>query len=615
MGFANPAGLLFSIFIAALIFLYFWERSRQRYDVPSLLFWEAVPEAVVQRRRFQPDALFWLQLAALAALILAVANPYRVESSADDVSQRMLLVFDLSASMQAREADTDRFGMARAEALRVIAGAPPQTRFAVIGAGRHTFVEDEFDDDRDAVARFIGAMEPFDVAARIEPALMLARQMGARSDTATEVHVFTDLDRSSVDERLREGMHWWPFGRADDNLAIVALEPSHPILTPGKRADVHVTVRNFGNRERHGSLTLSIDGRSAGVELFTAPPGTELGFLFAGITGTGVVEARLNDDDALWVDNRRYGWIPPARERRITVSSPDPAMFGALTRIGAAAGFSVVTEADAPSGDVSDINVWHRSVPNRMPDGPTLLIAPEVEIESLQPLDTFDDAEVVDWRPEHPALRDLDLGGLPRFGGIRAGRPPAWGDVVVTGLSGGREIPLVVAGRFGDYPVAIVAADLAASGILATDQEPTLLLLLNLFEWLIGAAEQSPITETGQTIDLSGGEPSPIDIVDPRGRRFAVSAEGAAALDLDRAGRYAIERDGRESGWLLANFASAAESDIGRVPTAPFRAEAQRQSTRHATSGSGGARNLLYVVACCLLIAEWMRATRTYSDG
>lgn len=612
MGLLNPAGLAFSVFIAALFLLYFWERSRQRYDVPSLMFWEAVPEAVVQRRRFQPDPLFWLQLAALSLLVLALANPYRSGDTAAGSAATVVIVLDQSASMQAREDGGSRFEMARAAALRIVEDAPAGTNFAIIGAGRTASLAEGFAGGS-AAAGLLRGLEPVDLGAAIEPGLLLARQVAARAPAAVETHVFTDLPADAVDERLRAGMNWWPFGTSDDNLAIVDLQLATAAVAPASGAGVHVTVRNFANRERHGSLTVSVGDRVAGVELFTAGPGSQHAFFFANVGGAGIVEARLNDDDALAVDNRRYGWIPPPRQLQVAIKTRDGDFLAALERIGKAAGFALLPiEGDRSHRTDADLAIFHRSVPRRLPDRPTLLIAPESSFDSPSPVDEVAGATVVDWQPEHPALRGIDPVSLPRFASMRALPAPAWGETVITALAERRELPLVIAGRHGQQPLAIIAGDLATDGVLTTEQEPALLLLVNLIAWLTRAQAQTPVHATGQAVELAGFDTA-VAVVDPAGARVDLSPPALPLLRLDRAGRYEIIGGDGDSQWLLANFTDSDESDIGRAASEPLRVAAPTQRDA-ATPGTTG-RDLLLLLTAVLLSIEWHRASRRNADG
>ena len=108
-----PLGLLLGLLAAPLIAMYFLRIRRERVTVPSLLLWEALAKTEKLARpfdRFRNNLLLWLQLLALAALVLAFARP--VFSGAIAANRSLVLVLDTSASMAATDVAPDRRGAA-----------------------------------------------------------------------------------------------------------------------------------------------------------------------------------------------------------------------------------------------------------------------------------------------------------------------------------------------------------------------------------------------------------------------------------------------------------------------------------------------------------------------
>src|SRR6185295_7053817 len=64
MGLGNPAGALGLIAVAILVALYLWDRRRHVVPVATMFLWRQIPPQTLERRRFRPDLLFWVQLAA-----------------------------------------------------------------------------------------------------------------------------------------------------------------------------------------------------------------------------------------------------------------------------------------------------------------------------------------------------------------------------------------------------------------------------------------------------------------------------------------------------------------------------------------------------------------------
>jgi hypothetical protein len=125
--------------LLALGALIVWLHSTQpvRRIVPSMQIWLTLPDmaGVSKRRRRlpKPSALLFLQLAALVALVLALAQPFLGARPAD----HLVLVLDSSAEMNVSVDGVRTFDTARTEienALRARNGAAPQ-RVSIILSG------------------------------------------------------------------------------------------------------------------------------------------------------------------------------------------------------------------------------------------------------------------------------------------------------------------------------------------------------------------------------------------------------------------------------------------------------------------------------------------------
>lgn len=619
MAFGNPSALLFSILLAGLILLYLWERRQRRVDVPSMLLWEVVPEAVIRRHRFQPDSLFWLQLAALTMLILGLADPYFDTGAGIAPPRRVILVLDLSASMQTNENGGSRLDLAREAALRVIHAAPADSEIMLVGAAREPSIVVPFGRDRVEMIELLSRLRAKDVAIQLEPALAMAQRFASAAPGDTAIHVFTDTLRADVGETWRAGTHWWPTGSRGDNLAIVDVQTNQGVLQASRRTAARVSVRNFGRTEMHGALAVSVSGDTIAHELFTAPPADVTSFHIPAIDSSGLMEITLRADDALALDNSWRTWLPPFRSIRIGLVGAGPDLAASMARFDAAS--TALTVGDLPDSPTPaeladfDVIVFHRVVPAILPDAPTLWIAPDLDIETQRALPDLPDASVIDWS-DHRVLRGIQPQLLGRLTAVKRMTPPPWGEVVVSALSeaaAGSEVPLLVVGQRGGHRAAILAADLGSVPFLASDREPLLLLLANLIDWLDDRQAAVEVVRTGDSRTLDGSHASPVSVVDPRGDVADVDDE-APVLDFDLAGIYRIRRDDGGETTIVANFTDATESDVGRPASAPHEA-APVDRPRYARGADDGVGAWLYAVAASLLLAEWLFAARTEAHG
>ena len=191
-GIANPLGALAFLALAALLALYLRVRRRQAIPVATLFLWRRVRAPVVPPRRFRPDAIFWLQVAILAALAAGYVRPYLDRATGAAPSARLLVLLDVSASMQAREPEGVRFDLARARAEREIARLASSDEAMLVTAGARAGVVLRWSTDRPLARRRLEELSALDVPTDLTPALELALSEG-RARAGTRILVLTDL--------------------------------------------------------------------------------------------------------------------------------------------------------------------------------------------------------------------------------------------------------------------------------------------------------------------------------------------------------------------------------------------------------------------------------------
>ena len=129
MSFLAPWALLWLGSVPVLIWLWRLNATRRQTRISSLIpFEHLLRRPSRRRRRLVVNALFWLQLAALAGLALALAQPMLVRSRARTV----LVILDTSASMGAERRGLQVFEEAKRTLLARIARASPGDRFFVV---------------------------------------------------------------------------------------------------------------------------------------------------------------------------------------------------------------------------------------------------------------------------------------------------------------------------------------------------------------------------------------------------------------------------------------------------------------------------------------------------
>jgi len=160
MTFGHPFLLLTLLVIPLAIGLYaLAERRRMRYAVAftNLSVLAAVARRAPAWRRLLPFAVFLL---ALASLCVAVARPHRTTSVAKNRAT-VILVVDVSGSMQARDVKPTRLGAAQAAVRTFLKRVPKNVRVGLIAFAGEADVAAPPTTDRQAVLDSVDALGGF----------------------------------------------------------------------------------------------------------------------------------------------------------------------------------------------------------------------------------------------------------------------------------------------------------------------------------------------------------------------------------------------------------------------------------------------------------------------
>jgi hypothetical protein len=611
MGLLNPFNLVWLLSVGALIAIYMRSRSRPTLEVSSLMLFDERTAPMVERGRLRIDLLFWLEAAALGALTLALAGLYMRGGGPASRVKRHALVFDLAASMGARENGSSRLADARREAMRIVASASPADQFCVIGYALEPQQLKPWSADRDGISAAIASLRPAAVALR--PAALTAALMQARD--ADQVELFADrIPAGAAPDAMAGRIKLHQIGASDDNVAIVSLDPG----TPGSRRG-RCLIRNFSSRPKVCELVISADGREAMRSPLVIPPRTQSVEIFGPLMAGGLIEARILQSDALEADNRRYAWAQSNRPVRALVVSADAAVRDDLARVLLAVNENFVITAIDPahmqsvltdSGEPFALVAMHELDDPRIRTAARVLIFPrpggEVVVTAtlgaseLQTVavGTQDTAGGVTPAPlAHPLL----------LGMTRVIAPPESMEVLAQGAGPGRtgSIALAAAGRNASGRLGVIAFDVRDHLLLDPDRLDALVLVVEMLKSL-AAPDGLQIVSTGSfvPIPVSGRA----QVTAPDGSRFDLAAErsGIARLRPMLAGRYTIESPGHVES-VYANYYDAEESDLAVKPASFRRAEsgdnlglADRMSTSRVQPLTGA----LLMVGLAAFLAE-----------
>ena len=586
VGVANPLGAAALAALVVLVALHLWDRRRRVIPVSTLFLWQRLPAAPLERRRrLRPDVLFWLQLVLLLAIALGYLRPWVVTAGTPRDAPALLLVIDVSASMQAREADGTRLEQARVRAAGLVRD---DTDTMLVAAGRQPRVVVRWTRDATRVRRRLETLEGLDVAGDLGPALALA--VGeARVRPGTRVAVFTDVppEATGLPADDLAAVDYVQLGRTDDNVAVSRLTVDAPPFVATANGSATVVVRNHGGAARDVRLEAVVGDRPwTRRTVALAPHGTATVRLDQP-PAAGVLTVTLETRDALAADDVALGWMAPGAPADLLVVSETPARanpFVALARAmpGGRAEVVALARATAALADSADgrIVVFDRVAPPELEPARALYMAPPVG-STVCPVEAVaDETAVVDWEGDHPIVAGqsgLEAIVVPRASVLAT---PSWGTAVALAASRRQTFPFLVAGERGTRRVACLAATLTTP-LAASDQLPLLLLTLGTLAW------------------LDPGDDAPLVV-----RTGFPARDGATAVVADHIG---AQRVGTRL--VLASLQDDDESAIGRDGGGTWPATARVVPAR-----SSGAHEIgwwFYLGGALLLAGEWAVWWRT----
>src|SRR5215468_10852305 len=133
MSLANPVALVWGLLLVPVVIFYILKIRLKRVPVSTVLFWRQIfdekrPRSLWQRLRHLISLL--LQLALLGLLVAALAEPFFSWEALS--AQRIILILDNSASMNATDVAPSRLARAKEEAHQVIQGLRFRDEMAIV---------------------------------------------------------------------------------------------------------------------------------------------------------------------------------------------------------------------------------------------------------------------------------------------------------------------------------------------------------------------------------------------------------------------------------------------------------------------------------------------------
>ena len=330
MQFAQPLALFALLSIPIIIVLHLLRPRRQSITVSSTSLWT---EALRERQRglglqklFRNLSLLLLVLAALVAA-LALAGPRWLTASSEH--QDIVLVLDVSASMQARFGSSTRLDEAKALALQLIDGLPSDGRALIMTSAGKAVLRSGFERNGPLLRRTLAAVRASDEAGQPRDALALATSLLRNRDDG-QIYFITDgafddeigLSGARIQYRLVGQGEGEGLGANARNVAITRFD----FRTEPGRADrfqVLLSLRNYTDASLTLPTSIMLERRQLFARSVEVAAGTTrtLVMPFAG-KARGRATARVKYDDDLSIDNQAYAVANISEPTHVLLFSP-----------------------------------------------------------------------------------------------------------------------------------------------------------------------------------------------------------------------------------------------------------------------------------------------------
>src|SRR5207247_7100640 len=175
MTWLNPIAFAFLALIPVVLVLHALRYRRRDVRVSTLFLWESVlreAHGSLGLQRLIQNLPLLLQLLLVCVLTAVLANPVLTRMVTEN--KDIVLVLDISASMQTRTPQGTRFAQAQQRALEVLQTLPRGRQMALITAGRQPQVVLFFTADKDVLREAILSQQPSDAPGNMRDAVLLA---------------------------------------------------------------------------------------------------------------------------------------------------------------------------------------------------------------------------------------------------------------------------------------------------------------------------------------------------------------------------------------------------------------------------------------------------------
>lgn len=361
-----PAGIWGLLSLALITALYLLRRRSKSVQVPSLLLWKLSANEQLASRPFQKlkkNLLYFLQMLLALLLVLALMRP----AVSGGMRGETVMVFDLSASMQARGGSGTRLEAAQRKALALLDGMHEGDRVTVLAAGRAMETRITRSADLNRVRGVISALRAENGAADMDGAVSLALAM-RRDVEGLNIIVFSD-DYESVG-----AVQVVRVGQGADNRAVLSLSAAD--------GQAFARVANYGAAAEL-TLELYADGALCDMAGLSLEAGEIRSVVMQSPPEFDTLRVCIAQEDAIAADNERWYTAQGESVYRVALAGENIFLEKALLLRKDIALLRTTVQEAQEMGDI-DLYVFDGALPENLPaQGAVLAVAPGGAVDDI----------------------------------------------------------------------------------------------------------------------------------------------------------------------------------------------------------------------------------------
>lgn len=584
--FLVPAAFGLLALLPLIVLMYLLKLRRRPQQVPSTLLWrrsvlDLIANAPFQRLR--NNLLLWLQLLILLLLILALARPMLKLGGSG--GETIILMLDLSASMQTEESDGEtRLEKAKTLALQTVdnmsGGENPfarlgkQDEMLILGFSDTPIPLQSMTQDKALLRSAIRGAEArdtqtnlTDAAYILEEKAMITRDGAIEPNPKARVILISDGGIGPTGSELREVLNidFTTVGAATDNAGFTSIDVRES-FTGTFEYQIFSSLFNATDSDYQAFVELDVDGEILDLKQVDIPARGQAAVVFSvGESISGLATLRLVDhQDALELDNEIRANVSPPTQLDILLVSRGNQFLEAVLSVDPRANVSVMNPADYQPGGEYEITVFDNYSPDELAAGNFIFI------NSLPPVDTgyremgerIERPDIIDWSRVHPITRYTNFERVIIFGTAINMQAPADAEPLVDAA----ETDIISYHETELRRILVIGFDITESLWPVDVSFP--IFFPNLIDYWSRTAHSinKPAFATGATVPIvPPRDASKATVTKPDGTRVDYPLEGRATVyltDTADAGLYSVQFDDGPETIIPINLMSVLESNI-----------------------------------------------------